>query len=248
MGWTLVHFLWQGPVVAVLYAVVHIRLRKQAAHARYLLGCIALLVLLASPIATFMVTGAHQDFGTSFSVRAMLAEQAISPPQGAISDIRGQPVVGRDFGAGSGPEFWGRRKAGGALVTALVAVIFISLCGHPSGFAEAEAKPQSDPDNQVKGTAADALNERLQAEVELAQAQGRLAPGAETNPDSSKPPVFQVRLVLEGPSAEAEQMTLERKINDATAREVLYVQRTVLLDQTGVKSASVTPDPATVIL
>jgi len=87
--------------------------------------------------------------------------------------------------------------------------------------------------------------ERLQAEVELAQAQGRLATGApkDTISDSSKPPVLEMRLVLEGPSADAQQMKLQQKINNTTAEETLYVQRKVLLDQTGVKSASVTKDP-----
>ncbi len=42
---------------------------------------------------------------------------------------------------------------------------------------------------------------------------------------------------------DAQQMKLQQKINNTTAEETLYVQRKVLLDQTGVKSASVTKDP-----
>jgi beta-lactamase regulating signal transducer with metallopeptidase domain/HEAT repeat protein len=89
--------------------------------------------------------------------------------------------------------------------------------------------------------------ERLQAEVEMALAQGRLVTGApnDTIPDSSKPPVLEIRLVLEVPSADAQQMKLQHKINNTASEETLYVQRMVLFDQTGVKSASVTKDPVT---
>src|SRR5438552_7749741 len=57
--------------------------------------------------------------------------------------------------------------------------------------------------------------------------------------ETSKP-VFQVRLVIDRPTAESEEMTITR--TDAaggTTREVLQVQRTPLLDHKAVRSASV---------
>jgi len=57
--------------------------------------------------------------------------------------------------------------------------------------------------------------------------------------DSSTSQVFQMRLVLENPSSETDQMTLVRKGQGADQKEVLFVQKTVLLDETDLKSAEV---------
>jgi preprotein translocase subunit SecD len=55
--------------------------------------------------------------------------------------------------------------------------------------------------------------------------------------------VFQMRLVLDAPSADSEQMTLVSKSNDTTTRkEKMSVQKTVLVDQSALKSAKVATD------
>jgi preprotein translocase subunit SecD len=55
--------------------------------------------------------------------------------------------------------------------------------------------------------------------------------------DSSSPPVFQMRLVADTPSADSEEMLY----NDKTVgkKETLHVMKKVLIDQTDVKSAEV---------
>src|SRR5208282_5070819 len=58
---------------------------------------------------------------------------------------------------------------------------------------------------------------------------------------SAKPPVFQMRLVVETPSADSEQLICQ-STNKETSRvfvEKLDVQKKVLLDQTALKSAVV---------
>lgn len=50
LGWTLLHFLWQGAVVGILYALV--RARVPRGHARYALGLAALVVLALCPLLT----------------------------------------------------------------------------------------------------------------------------------------------------------------------------------------------------
>ena len=52
-GWTLLHFLWQGALVAALVGVARSALRNASAQSRYLVGCAALLVLLVLPAITF---------------------------------------------------------------------------------------------------------------------------------------------------------------------------------------------------
>jgi beta-lactamase regulating signal transducer with metallopeptidase domain len=46
IGWALVHLVWQGIVVAGILAAILALLQRQSAHARYLVACAAMLVLL----------------------------------------------------------------------------------------------------------------------------------------------------------------------------------------------------------
>jgi beta-lactamase regulating signal transducer with metallopeptidase domain len=54
LGWTLVHFLWQGAAIALLLALANRALRRASAQARYVAACAALLLMLAAPVATFL--------------------------------------------------------------------------------------------------------------------------------------------------------------------------------------------------
>src|SRR4029077_6291353 len=51
LGWTLLHFLWQGTAVAALAAVLMSLSRR--ASTRYVLAVAALALMLAAPVATF---------------------------------------------------------------------------------------------------------------------------------------------------------------------------------------------------
>jgi len=54
LGWTLVHFLWQGLAIAVLYAAARRGIAGKASpNARYLLACAALAAMMAAPLATW---------------------------------------------------------------------------------------------------------------------------------------------------------------------------------------------------
>jgi len=53
LGWTLVHFLWQGGLIAAAYAVA--RRFQRGSNDRYLLGCAALALMLAAPLVTWRV-------------------------------------------------------------------------------------------------------------------------------------------------------------------------------------------------
>lgn len=57
IGWTLIHFLWQGAVIGLIYAGLRIHLRQGTAQARYLLGVFALAVMACMPFATFLWLG-----------------------------------------------------------------------------------------------------------------------------------------------------------------------------------------------
>jgi len=58
LGWMLVHFLWQGVLIAALHFAVPKWLgRGSSANARYALACVALAAMAAVPLLTLGVLG-----------------------------------------------------------------------------------------------------------------------------------------------------------------------------------------------
>lgn len=56
LGWTLVHFLWQGTVIAILYAAIRGLLgRWLSAQGRYVLASLALAAMTVAPVLTFLL-------------------------------------------------------------------------------------------------------------------------------------------------------------------------------------------------
>ena len=54
LSWTLIHFIWQGSIVALLLAIFNAALKRRSANLRYLVSCGALLMMLALPLTTFV--------------------------------------------------------------------------------------------------------------------------------------------------------------------------------------------------
>jgi len=52
LGWTLIHFIWQGALIAILYVSVSVLLRRFTANVRYAAACGAMLLMLIAPAAT----------------------------------------------------------------------------------------------------------------------------------------------------------------------------------------------------
>jgi uncharacterized protein (TIGR03435 family) len=74
LGWTLVHFLWQGVAIALVYAAADRAMaRRCSLNGRYLLACIALAAMIAAPLTTW----------------ELMRTRAASP--GAAYQIRGVP-------------------------------------------------------------------------------------------------------------------------------------------------------------
>lgn len=56
LGWALLHFLWQGTAIVVLYALLRRALaRCLTSHGRYMLACATLAAMVASPAVTFLL-------------------------------------------------------------------------------------------------------------------------------------------------------------------------------------------------
>lgn len=62
VGWTLLHFVWQGAVLAVVFWVARLCLRRRSSQARYLSGCAVLLLMAAAPVVTYaLLAGPRND-------------------------------------------------------------------------------------------------------------------------------------------------------------------------------------------
>jgi TonB family protein len=55
LGWTLLHFLWQGLVIGLVYAGAMFTLKEASANARYWTGMMTLAAMLAAPLLTISV-------------------------------------------------------------------------------------------------------------------------------------------------------------------------------------------------
>ena len=55
VGWALIHFVWQGAVLAVVAAGALCLCRRRSAHARYTIACGFLAAMLATPVISVRV-------------------------------------------------------------------------------------------------------------------------------------------------------------------------------------------------
>jgi beta-lactamase regulating signal transducer with metallopeptidase domain len=77
LGWTLVHFLWQGAAAAVLLAIAGGLVARRSPNARYALGVATLVLMAALPLLTF-VTLMQAAGGAAEARTAPLASGAIT--------------------------------------------------------------------------------------------------------------------------------------------------------------------------
>jgi len=83
LGWMLVHFLWQGAVVAVLLAAVLRLLPQAGANLRYLIACSALVMMVVLPAVTIQfieVAGPAAEAGPP----PLTASPDVTPPAPAM--------------------------------------------------------------------------------------------------------------------------------------------------------------------
>jgi uncharacterized protein (TIGR03435 family) len=85
LGMTLLHFLWQGLLIAILYAAARRFLsRASSPQTRYLLACGALAAMMAAPLVTWKFLR-PPDEGTEASYRIRGTPAAASPTRPAAS-------------------------------------------------------------------------------------------------------------------------------------------------------------------
>ena len=71
-GWVLLHFLWQGSLVAIVAATVLRFCRLGSSHIRYVVACFALAAMLVAPLTTAHVLAAQSAPATFRSASALV--------------------------------------------------------------------------------------------------------------------------------------------------------------------------------
>jgi len=83
LGWTLVHFVWQGLLIGALFFVVNSLLAERSANTRYVWGIVCLATALLTPAATFAVLlDASRD--SAAGVNTSLAMAGLAAPGASL--------------------------------------------------------------------------------------------------------------------------------------------------------------------
>ena len=124
-GWTLLHSLWQGALIGLIFLVLRLALRRQSASLRYLAGCACLALLPAASVLTFI----HE---TTPAPGAEVVPYAVSGPVREVAPLLNLGSLGAPFqggGTGSplagGPDFL-TRLAPALVLGWVLGVLFFS--------------------------------------------------------------------------------------------------------------------------
>lgn len=100
LGWTLIHFIWQGALIAILYAAASVSLRRFTANVRYAAACFGMLLMLIAPLTTIclMTVDAEQSQAGNVMSEVSTPVQPSEPVSAAsvdqalsASDLSGAP-------------------------------------------------------------------------------------------------------------------------------------------------------------
>ena len=80
LGWMLFHSLWQILLIACIYGIVLWAFRLRSASVRYALGCIALVLMSAAPVVTFVCAPPLPETKAGSSVLADASPRPIPEP------------------------------------------------------------------------------------------------------------------------------------------------------------------------
>src|SRR5580704_15722235 len=85
LGWTLLHFLWEGAIIAVLLSLVLRVLSHHSSQLRYAVACCALALMVASPLVTLGLLAANANGADQASPRSTVDENRALIFQGGLS-------------------------------------------------------------------------------------------------------------------------------------------------------------------
>jgi beta-lactamase regulating signal transducer with metallopeptidase domain len=119
LGWTLVHFLWQGAAIASLVACLTLALRRATPQARYLAACFGLLLMLAAPPLTFRALGVASDEAPSAAPAPVLPTPEVAALPEPAPRVVAESASSASIGGGVEPLLPGLVLLWGAGVVTL---------------------------------------------------------------------------------------------------------------------------------
>ena len=129
VGWALLHFVWQGGLVAVSTAAALALLRRSAADVRYVVSAIALSVMLTLPAVTAIQT--WRSFATS-GLKAGATDMSgsidIARPRAGAPDSASLPAATTDMALMSGARHTTSPTRLG-FDTWLPVIVLVWICG-----------------------------------------------------------------------------------------------------------------------
>src|SRR5262245_35377766 len=81
LGWALIHFTWQGTLVALSLGAALRMLRGASTNARYAAACVALLLMSSLPLFTITIIGFSTREKTASVLQPQFAAAPASLPQ-----------------------------------------------------------------------------------------------------------------------------------------------------------------------
>ncbi len=91
LGWTLLHFVWEGAAIALGAGVLLTVLRRRSAAGRYVVGCGALTLMLAAVLGTFVILPDRTDSGGRAVQTACMTPAAEVAPA-AVPNAKEEPA------------------------------------------------------------------------------------------------------------------------------------------------------------
>jgi beta-lactamase regulating signal transducer with metallopeptidase domain/peptidoglycan/xylan/chitin deacetylase (PgdA/CDA1 family) len=85
LGWTLLHFIWQGALVGILFASLNVLLKGCSSNIRYAADCSSMLLMLVLPLATFYIISTSSNRATANQQAQGDASKWVAPVQDTAS-------------------------------------------------------------------------------------------------------------------------------------------------------------------
>jgi uncharacterized protein involved in exopolysaccharide biosynthesis/Zn-dependent protease with chaperone function len=123
LGWALLHSLWQGALIGVVFGLCRIALKNCSSNARYLSGCLALATMLGAPAVTFLWTTMSVTYGEYIASRFESVSDAgvLAAGDAAVPRFGGTEAFMR------GGADWLSQAAPWVVVLWLIGVTFFSI-------------------------------------------------------------------------------------------------------------------------
>ncbi len=101
VAWTLLHFFWQGALVAVALAATLALLRRKPAHVRYAAACAALVTMAALPLLTgaWLSAGEAVPSATTIAAAPRPAPAHVAPPAAVAAAVEPAAVAASRWAA-----------------------------------------------------------------------------------------------------------------------------------------------------